>query len=72
MVRRTCASTMGYYMCGTTSVHWCAGAVALAWRRSVVPVLALWRRSTVALLCQDLHDLEVGYIVFIVNAHAGA
>jgi hypothetical protein len=26
----------------------------------------------VALLRQDLHDLEVGYIVFIVNACAGA
>jgi hypothetical protein len=31
-----------------------------------------WHRGAVVLLRQDLHDLEVGYIVFIVNACVGA
>jgi hypothetical protein len=31
-----------------------------------------WRCGVVVLLRQDLHDLEVGYVVFIVNASAGA
>jgi hypothetical protein len=31
-----------------------------------------YRTGAVALLCRDLHDLEVGYVVFIVNACAGA
>jgi hypothetical protein len=38
----------------------------------VAPVLSHWRRGAMALLRQDLHDLEVGYVVFIVNACAGA
>jgi hypothetical protein len=29
-------------------------------------------RVVLELLLQDLHDLEVGYIVFIINACAGA
>jgi hypothetical protein len=36
------------------------------------PVLSHWHRGAVALLRQDRHDLEVGYVVFIVNACAGA
>jgi hypothetical protein len=36
------------------------------------PVLLHWRHGVVALLRQDLHDLEVGYVVFIINACAGA
>jgi hypothetical protein len=35
-------------------------------------VLSHWHHGVVALLLQDLHDLEVGYVVFIVNACAGA
>jgi hypothetical protein len=34
-------------------------------------IMALWHRGAIALLRQDLHDLEVGYVVFIVNACAG-
>jgi hypothetical protein len=36
------------------------------------PVLSHWHHGAVALLRQDLHDLEVSYIIFIVNACAGA
>jgi hypothetical protein len=42
------------------------------WYYVGAPVLLHWQHGTVALLRQDLHDLEVGYIVFIVNACAGA
>jgi hypothetical protein len=35
-------------------------------------VLSHWCHGAVALLRQDLHDLEFGYVVFIVNACAGA
>jgi hypothetical protein len=34
--------------------------------------MAPWHHGVVALLRQDLHDLEVGYVVFIINACAGA
>jgi hypothetical protein len=34
--------------------------------------IGVMARGVVALLRQDLHDLEVGYVVFIVNACAGA
>jgi hypothetical protein len=37
----------------------------------VAPVLLHWCRGAVALLRQDLHDLEVDYVVFIVNTYAG-
>jgi hypothetical protein len=35
------------------------------------PVLSHWRHGAVTLLHQDLHDLEVGYVIFIINACAG-
>jgi hypothetical protein len=35
------------------------------WHQGVV-------RATSESLLQDLHDLEVGYIIFIINAYAGA
>jgi hypothetical protein len=38
----------------------------------VEPMLLYWRRGAVALWRQDLHDLEVCYVVFIINACAGA
>jgi hypothetical protein len=38
----------------------------------VAPVLSHWCRGAAVLLHQDPHDLEVGYIVFIVNACARA
>jgi hypothetical protein len=34
-------------------------------------MLSHWRHGAVTLLHQDLHDLEVGYIIFIINACAG-
>jgi hypothetical protein len=37
-----------------------------------VPVLSHWHSGAVALWRRDLHDLEVGYFVFITNACAGA
>jgi hypothetical protein len=38
----------------------------------IAPVLSHWRRGIVGSWHQDLHDLEVGYVVFLVNACAGA
>jgi hypothetical protein len=37
----------------------------------VAPVLSHWRRDVAVSWRQDLHDLEVVYVVFIVNAYAG-
>jgi hypothetical protein len=48
----------------------CASAVALALRRR--GLVAPRRRGTVVSWRRDLHDLEVGYFVFIINAYAGA
>jgi hypothetical protein len=59
MVIRMCASTTRYYTC--TLCH-CASVVALA----------SWRQGVVALIHRVLHDLEVSYVSFIINACAGA
>jgi hypothetical protein len=46
-------------MCGIMSLRWC--------RRTGIMV-----RGAVALIRRVLHDLEVGYVSFIINACAGA
>jgi hypothetical protein len=56
MVHRTCASTMGYFTCGTMLVHRCRSTSVIA-------------QGAMALIRRVLHDLEVG---FIINACAGA
>jgi hypothetical protein len=38
----------------------------------VVLVLSHWHRGAVELWRRDLHDLEVGYVGFIINACVGA
>jgi hypothetical protein len=38
----------------------------------VAPVLSHWHRGVVTLWRRDLHDLEVGYVVFIINTYVGA
>jgi hypothetical protein len=42
------------------------------WHYVITPVLSHWRCGAMALWHRDLHDLEVGYVVFIINARTEA
>jgi hypothetical protein len=49
--------------------HYVVASVLLHWHCGIV---ALWHQGAVALYRRVLHDLEVAYVGFIINACAGA